>query len=265
MPDFDREIRRIRYIELHLSARYPSDVIRSPMHLSLGQEWPSVAVCAALKPQDKVIGSYRCHALYLAKGGDLRKMIAELYGRPEGCCMGNGGSMHLCASDVGVLCSTAIVGNHIPIACGWAYAGSCVACFLGDAAVETGQAMEAFNLAQLHELPILYLCENNGLAVNTRIEERTRLMPADRVAPFFDEIGYATGPDELYRQVEAWREAPYPHFIECKVRRAAEHCGPVYSLIEPPEDPAYDDVREEVDKVFAEFDRSDDWIPPAIR
>src|SRR5205085_10621879 len=101
---------------------YPSDRIKSPVHLSIGQEAVSVGVCEALRADDVVFGSYRGHALYLAKGGDLRAMIAELYGKAAGCSHGKGGSMHLIDPEAGVLGTSAVVGTTIPNAVGYAYA-----------------------------------------------------------------------------------------------------------------------------------------------
>src|SRR5271167_1044454 len=100
---FYRSIYRIRKVEEKIAEIYPTDKIQSPVHLSIGQEAISVAVCAALQPGDVVFGSYRCHALYLAKGGDLRRMIAELYGKATGCAHGKGGSMHMIDVAAGVM------------------------------------------------------------------------------------------------------------------------------------------------------------------
>src|SRR6266699_5885711 len=92
---FFRALFRIRRVEEEVAKAYPTDRIKSPVHLSIGQEAASVGVCAALRPDDVVYGTYRGHAMYLAKGGDLRKMIAELFGKATGCARGKGGSMHL--------------------------------------------------------------------------------------------------------------------------------------------------------------------------
>src|SRR5271167_2311665 len=100
---FYRSLYRIRRVEERIAEIYPTDRIQSPVHLSIGQEAISVAVCEALQPGDIVFGSYRCHALYLAKGGDLAKMIAELYGKATGCAKGKGGSMHMIDVAAGVM------------------------------------------------------------------------------------------------------------------------------------------------------------------
>src|SRR5689334_14958562 len=129
---------RIRRAEEEIARIYPTDKIKSPVHLSIGQEAISVGVCAALEPQDIVYGTYRGHALYLAKGGDMREMIAELYGKVTGCARGKGGSMHLVAAGQGVMGMSAVVGTTIANAVGHAYAlrvqrrDAIVVSFFGD-------------------------------------------------------------------------------------------------------------------------------------
>src|SRR5512139_779209 len=136
-----RSLYRVRRVEEEIARVYPSDKIKSPVHLSIGQEAVSVGVCAALRPDDVVFGTYRSHALYLAKGGDLRRMIAELYGRETGCAKGKGGSMHLIDVRAGVFGASAVVGTTIPHAVGYAYAvrlrrePRVVAAVFGDGAV----------------------------------------------------------------------------------------------------------------------------------
>src|SRR5919202_4654611 len=103
-----RSLYRIRRVEEEIARAYPSDNIKSPVHLSIGQEGVSVGVCAALAPRDVVFGTYRGHALYLAKGGDMRRMVAELYGKATGCTRGKGGSMHLIAPEVGMMGTSAV-------------------------------------------------------------------------------------------------------------------------------------------------------------
>src|SRR6516162_139746 len=141
---FYRSLYRIRRVEERIAEVYPTDKIQSPVHLSIGQEAVSVAVCEALRQDDVVFGTYRCHAFYLAKGGDLNKMIAELYGKVTGCARGKAGSMHLIDATAGVMGASAVVGTTIPHAVGYALAlkmqqkPNVVACFLGDGAVEEG-------------------------------------------------------------------------------------------------------------------------------
>src|SRR5580765_1849906 len=115
---FYRALYRIRRVEEEIAAVYPTDKIKSPVHLSIGQEAVSVGVCEALAPDDVVFGSYRGHALYLAKGGNLKAMIAELFGKVGGCARGKGGSMHLIDPEAGVMGMSALVGSTMPNAVG---------------------------------------------------------------------------------------------------------------------------------------------------
>src|SRR5437764_4413014 len=117
-----RSLYRIRRVEEEVARVYPTDRIKSPVHLSIGQEAVSVGVCAALEPCDVVFGTYRGHALYLARGGSLRAMVAELFGKVTGCTKGKGGSMHLIAPEQGMMGTSAVVGTTIANAVGHAYA-----------------------------------------------------------------------------------------------------------------------------------------------
>jgi TPP-dependent pyruvate/acetoin dehydrogenase alpha subunit len=229
----------IRRTEERIAAVYPTDCIKSPVHLSIGQEAVAVGVCDVLKPTDIAAMSYRGHAVYLAKGGDLRQMIAELYGKVTGCARGKGGSMHLVGPEAGVLGASAVVGTQIPIATGWALAAKkratrqVVACFFGDGATEEGCMAESLNFAALHRLPILYVCENNGYAIHEPLSKRwatARL--CERVATY----GIATSRIEnqdvfaireaALKAVSAIREGAGPAFIECLTYRWREHVGP---------------------------------------
>ena len=118
---FYRSLYRIRRVEEEISRIYPSDKIKSPVHLSVGQEAVSVGVCEALLQDDTVFGSYRSHAMYLAKGGDMNRMIAELYGKSTGVAGGKGGSMHLVDVEHSIMGTSAVVATTIPEAVGYAY------------------------------------------------------------------------------------------------------------------------------------------------
>src|SRR5688572_3023538 len=180
-----RALFRIRRTEEEIAAIYPSDAIQSPIHLSIGQEAISVGVCEALLPQDIVFGTYRSHAVYLAKGGSLKRMVAELYGKATGCAGGKGGSMHLIDVEHGVMGTSAVVGTTIPVSVGYAYAAKLqrrnlvVASFFGDGAVEEGVFHESVSFAALKQLPILFVCENNHYAIHTPLSQR---QPDDNIA-----------------------------------------------------------------------------------
>lgn len=237
---FYRTLYRIRRTEAEIAKVYPADIIKSPIHLSIGQEAVSIGVCEALQPSDVVFGTYRSHALYLAKGGDMKKMIAELYGKVTGCARGKGGSMHLIDAAAGVMGTSAVVGTTIPLAVGYAYAlqldgkDSIVASFFGDGAVEEGVFHESLNFAALKSVPILFICENNGYAIHSHqskrqpmdnICERARVygMPAERIED--NDIF------EIYERVKrASNEIRHgrqgPRFFECMTYRWREHVGP---------------------------------------
>jgi TPP-dependent pyruvate/acetoin dehydrogenase alpha subunit len=234
-----RSLYRIRRVEEEVARVYPTDRIKSPVHLSIGQEAVSVGVCAALGPRDVVYGTYRGHALYLARGGDLRAMIAELYGRVTGCTRGKGGSMHLIDPECGVMGTSAVVGTTIANAVGHAYALRCrrddavVASFFGDGATEEGVFSESLNFAVLKRLPVLFVCENNQYAIHTHqsrrqgnpaICERARAfgMPAERLDG--DDL-----PDLVGRArdvVARLRAGGGPWFFEVMTYRWREHVGP---------------------------------------
>ena len=148
-----REMLRIRVIERRIAERYSEQEMRCPVHLSIGQEAVAVGVCAHLETADKAMSAHRSHGHYLAKGGDVRAMIAELYGRADGCCGGRGGSMHLIDRAAGFWGAVPIVGSTLPIALGLALAarqsGSTekTVAFLGEGATEEGVFTETLNLA----------------------------------------------------------------------------------------------------------------------
>lgn len=168
----------IRNVQIKIEDLYHLDEMKTPVHLSIGQEAIAAGVCYALGKDDYVFSNHRGHAHYLAKGGDLKRMIAELYCRETGCAHGYGGSMHLVDTSVGVMGNSSIVGGGIPIATGAALSaklkgdGRVVVAFFGDGAAEEGVLYESINFALLKRLPILYACENNFYAVCSPISNR---------------------------------------------------------------------------------------------
>ena len=234
-----RKLRLIRRAEEEIARIYPSDKIKSPVHLSIGQEAVSVGVCDPLRPDDVVSGTYRSHASYMAKGGNLRALFAELYGKDTGCARGKGGSMHLVDMNHYILGTSAVVGTTIPIAIGYAVAlkregnGRVVVSFFGDGATEEGVFYESLNFAALHRLPVLFVCENNFLAIHTPIEKRwaTRQL-CERVRTYGIPAHQVTDSDVLkIRQLAAEAIAGMrtgqsgPAFIECYTYRWREHVG----------------------------------------
>lgn len=235
---FYRSLYRIRRVEEEVARVYPSDKIKSPVHLSIGQEAVAVGVCEALRPQDVTFISYRSHATYLAKGGDLKAMIAELYGKATGSGKGKGGSMHLIDAAHGVMGASAVVGTTIAHAVGYAYGvkvqrkDCIVVSFFGDGATDEGVFFESLNFAALKKLPMLFICENNGYAIHTaqhqrqstlNITERVHTfgMPAERID---DDVLYLH--KRVSAAVQAARAGQGPFFFECLTYRWKEHVGP---------------------------------------
>jgi len=234
-----RDLFRIRHVEEEVARIYPSDKIKSPVHLSIGQEAVAVGVCSALRPDDLVFGTYRSHAAYLAKGGNLRAMIAELYGKETGCGHGKGGSMHLADVAHGVMGTSAVVATTVPHAAGYAYSlqlrGSeaVVVSFFGDGATEEGVFYETLNFAALHDLPLLFVCENNGYAIHTPQRARVKLADIASRARAFGVASESLVDDDVFRlrdvtatAVERLRRGAGPYLIECPTYRWREHVGP---------------------------------------
>ena len=235
-----RSLRRIRRFEEVTAEIYPSDRIKSPVHLAIGQEQVSAAVCDVLGAGDWVGGSYRSHAMYLAKGGSMPAMMAEMFGKDTGCCRGKGGSMHVIDAAAGVMGSSAVVSTQIPVAAGYALAakraraGHVVAVFFGDGASEEGCFYETLNFAALHALPLLFVCENNGYAIHEPIARR-RARP-DEICSVAETLGVPAwriddGDVFAIRQtadeaVRRMRKGGGPALIEAKVYRWREHVGP---------------------------------------
>lgn len=237
---FYRSLKRIRRFEEATAEIYPSDKIKSPVHLAIGQEQVPVGICAALEDGDWVGGSYRSHAMYLAKGASMPLMMAEMYGKDTGCCRGKGGSMHVIATDAGVMGSSAVVATQIPMAAGYALAakhagkGRVVAVFLGDGATEEGCFYETLNFAALHRLPLLFVVENNGYAIHEPIAKR-RARP-DGICDVARSLGVPAVHIEngdifaihaaAREAVTAMRAGEGPRLIEAMVYRWRQHVGP---------------------------------------
>ena len=159
---------KIRAFENEISHHWPEQEMRSPPHMYAGREAMATGVCAVLKPSDQVVGYYRGHGYYLAKGGDPKSFMSELYCKETGSNEGKGGSMLISSPKVGYVGSSAIVAGGIPIATGLAFGNKfqgfkkVVVCFLGDAATEEGVFYESLNFAALKKLPIIYVCEKCG-------------------------------------------------------------------------------------------------------
>lgn len=237
-----RQMQLIRVVELRIAELYPEQDMRCPVHLSVGQEAAEAGACVALESRDYVMSGHRSHGHYLGKGGDLKRMMAEIYGKATGCAGGVGGSMHLIDLEAGFLGAAPIVGSTIPIAVGSAFASklrgddSVTMLFLGDGATECGVFHESLNFAKLHELPVVFLCENNFFSVYSPMEVR---QPKDRAIMALAEahnieshLGDGNDVVQSYqlakRAVDKARAGQGPSFIELTTYRWLEHCGPNY-------------------------------------
>jgi len=242
IADFERiyrSLRRIRRAEEEVARIYPTDKIKSPVHLSIGQEAVSVGVCDVLRPEDVVSPTYRGHATYMAKGGPLRELFAEMYGKATGVAGGKGGSMHLIDMSHNIIGTSAVVGTTIPLAIGYALtfkrlrADRVVASFFGDGATEEGVFTESLNFASLHKLPVLFVCENNYYAIHTPITKRWATQRlCERVETYgipthqIDDGDVLKLRDVAADAVAGMRRGEGPVFIECRTYRWREHVGP---------------------------------------
>jgi pyruvate dehydrogenase E1 component alpha subunit len=240
-PALYRAMLRIRLVEEAIAARYSEQEMRCPVHLSIGQEATAVGACAALRQDDQIISSHRSHGHYLAKGGDLKAMLAELYGRATGCCGGRGGSMHLFDDRAGIIASVPIVGSFIPLGTGAAlsYRNAnqdrvCIV-FLGDGATEEGAFHESLNFAALKKLPVIFFIENNGYSCYTNLEDRQPDRPMPDLARAYGIPSAQIDGNDVSAVFETTAAAVMraragrgPTLIVADTYRWREHCGPNY-------------------------------------
>jgi pyruvate dehydrogenase E1 component alpha subunit len=233
-------IMRIRLVEERVKTLYAEQEMRCPTHFSIGQEAVAVGVCAHLGREELITSAHRSHAHYLAKGGDLKAMLAELYGKATGCAAGKGGSMHLVDLKAGFLGAVPIVGSTIPIGVGAALSSvlqgnpELTVIFFGDGATESGVFHESLNFTAIHKLPVVMVCENNMYSVLTPLEWRhpkgreIRQLAAGHGV--FTRQGDGNDVDEVYdlagEAIEHARSGRGPAFLEFKTYRWLEHCGP---------------------------------------
>lgn len=235
-----RTMYRIRAVEEEIARRYTEGKMRCPVHLSIGQESIPAAFAESINTTDFAVSTHRGHAHYLAKGGNLNAMIAEIYGKATGCAKGKGGSMHLIDLGVNFMGTSAIVGNSIPVGVGLALSAqlkgtnqiSCV--FLGDGAVEEGVFYESVNFAAVRQLPVLFICENNLYSVYSPLSVR---QPKGRsIAKMVEAMGLKVAIGDgndvistyniIKHAVTEIRNSSGPQFLEFSTYRWREHCGP---------------------------------------
>ncbi len=230
------EMIRIRRFEEKCAELYSAGRIRGFLHLYIGEEAVAVGAMQALCPEDAIVATYREHGHALARGIPMGRLMAEMYGKREGCSRGRGGSMHVFDAETRFYGGNAIVGGGLPIAVGLALADKMqqrprvTACFFGDGAVAEGEFHEALNLAALWKLPVMFLCENNLYAMGTRLERaqsqtdlaakaRSYLMPGEPV----DGMDVLAVEAATRRAAEAVRRGEGPVFLELRTYRFRAH------------------------------------------
>jgi pyruvate dehydrogenase E1 component alpha subunit len=231
-----REMLRIRRFEEKCVELYSAEKIRGFLHLYIGEEAVGVGVLQALRPEDNVVATYREHGQALARGVPARSIMAEMFGKQEGCSRGRGGSMHLFDRDKRFFGGNAIVGGGLPLAVGLALGGrmqgrsAVTACFFGDGAVAEGEFHESMNLAALWRLPVLFCCENNLYAMGTALARHQAQTDLALKATSYGMAAWAVdGMDVLAVEAAARdalvtvREGGAPVFLELRTYRFRAH------------------------------------------
>lgn len=230
-------MRRIRRFEETAEELYKRGTVVGLLHLYIGEEAVATGVCLALRDDDYITSTHRGHGHLLAKGGDAKRLLAELCGRLDGYCHGKGGSMHAADLSLGILGANGVVGGGFGIATGAALSakmrrsGQVAACFFGDGAANQGIFMEVLNMAAIWKLPVIYVCENNGFGQYTRYEEATvtDLPIGARAAAFGLPTAQVDGNDVIavyqaaVQAVERARAGQGPSFIEARTYRLRGH------------------------------------------
>lgn len=226
----------IRRVEERLLDLFAQGKIPGFIHVSIGQEAVPVGTCSVLQPDDYISNTHRGHGQALAKGADLKRFMAEIYGRKNGYCRGKAGSMHIACKELGIIGSNGVVGGGIPISLGTAFAsvykgnGRVTVCFLGDGATNEGTFHESLNLAALWNLPVVFCCENNGWAEFTPQKVHTRLEDLSLRAAAYGIPGVTVDGDDVLKVLEAAekavaraRKGEGPTLLECKTHRWFGH------------------------------------------
>ena len=234
-----RQMLRIRRIEEAIADHYPEQEMRTPVHLCVGQEATPVGVSEHLDVRDKVMSGHRSHGHYLAKGGDLRRMLAEIYGRETGCSRGKGGSQHLVDLDSGFLGSAPILASTLSIGVGVAWAikqqgtDGVVVVYFGDAATEEGVFHESVSFAALHHLPVIFVCENNLYSTHSDLSVRQPARPISDMALAYGIHGISCDGNDVLsvsevsaKAVSRARTGLGPSLLVFDTYRWLEHVGP---------------------------------------
>jgi len=227
---------KIRRVEERILDVFAQGKISGFIHVSIGQEAISVGFCSCLRQDDYVSSTHRGHGQALAKGVDLRRFMAEVYGRQDGYCKGKAGSMHIACKEFGIIGPNGIVGGGIPISLGTAFASMyknedrVTVCFFGDGATNEGTFHESLNLAALWNLPIVFCCENNGWAEFTPQKVHMKIENISKRAESYGMPGVTVDGDdvlkvreEAQKAIARAREGNGPTLLECKTHRWFGH------------------------------------------
>ena len=234
--DLLRRMSLVRAFEEKLSALYAERQVVGLLHLAIGQEAVAVGALSLLRADDYVYGGHRSHGHAIAKGADINKLMAEIAGRATGYCGGKGGSMHIVAKECGFITATGVVGGTIPLALGAAFAakerkkGQLAVVFFGDGAGQVGPFHESLNIASLWQLPVIFICENNGYAEFTPLSAHTKVERLARHAKTYGIPASTVDGNDLFAVREAMTKAiaicragKGPVFVECLTHRMRGH------------------------------------------
>ncbi|GAB4344261.1 MAG: alpha-ketoacid dehydrogenase subunit alpha/beta [Candidatus Abyssubacteria bacterium] len=242
MLNLYESMQKLRKFEEEVSSQFAGGSIPGFVHLYIGQEAVAVGACSALRPDDYITSTHRGHGHLIAKGGDLNKMMAELYGKDTGYCRGRGGSMHIVDVSLGILGANGIVGAGTQIAAGAGLSakvrksGQVVVCFFGDDATTEGMFHESMNLAAVWDLPIVFVCENNLYGQFTHYSKHSKVADIAEKAKAYGMPGVIVDGNDVLavraateRAVEKARAGHGPTLVECKTYRWHGHYeGDVY-------------------------------------
>ena len=236
MHDLLRHMIRIRLFEDKCAELYTQEKIRGFLHLYDGEEAIAAGVIPLLRPEDRIVATYREHGHALVRGVPMTTVMAEMYGKQEGCSGGRGGSMHLFDTDTNFFGGNAIVGGGLPLAVGLGLAdktrktGGVTACFFGEGAVAEGEFHESLNLAAIWSLPVLFVCENNGYAMGTALEiSESETDIHEKAAAYKIASEAVDGMDVVAIEASAQkaigsiRRSGEPYFLECRTYRFRPH------------------------------------------
>ena len=253
---------KIRRFEEKIVELYPSQNIRCPVHLCMGQEAIAAGICAHLKKEDYLFSNHRNHGHLIAKGADLKPILAELYGKKTGCSEGKGGSMHMVSTEKSILGTSAIVAGGLPIAVGTALASKMkkekriTVVFFGDGAADEGTFYESLNFASLFKLPVVFICENNFYATNSPQKNRQVNTNIYKIADHFLMPGIRVDGNDILdvwhksrRFIENTRKGAGPSLIEARTYRYCTHVGP----------------ESDIEKGFREKTEVDEWLAKCPR